>query len=104
MTENTTIREGDVGTHLMILPMKQYQAIDVSGADTYTIRLRKPNSQIVDVIAFLTVDGGLGYLHYKTQVGDIDMTGTWYMSGIVDWANGDHISTSPHSFRVYPAL
>jgi len=103
---------GDIGLEIVV----HFQTCDcdgnvidlvLSGTDTITICLRKPDqSTILSKIAVITDppcglgDGSDGKASYITVGGDLDVAGTWTISGKVVTVSGDTFRATEATFTV----
>lgn len=65
-------------------------ARDISGADTISIVLTKPDGTKVEEVASFVTDGTDGEAQYTLKAGDVDQSGIYekgarYQEGTADW-------------------
>ena len=94
------INVGDVVTLYTTVTDQAGNAVDVSGASTKQIKLRKPSGTVLTKTAEFTTDGTDGQIEYTTVNTDLDVTGLWGIQGYVV-GTGYENSTRADTFRVY---
>ena len=75
-------------------------AVDVSTAGTRTLKLEKPNGQVLFKAASFTTDGTDGQLQYTTSEGDLDVQGLWRCQFYVEFASNQHFHTDMFKLQV----
>jgi hypothetical protein len=103
MSENE-IHVGDVGTILRVIVEDDGAVINVSGTDSRTIYLKKPDGTKLTKTAVFTTDGSDGKIQYVTISGDLDTEGWWKIQGLVHWASGNQWYTDWQPFEVHDNL
>lgn len=95
------IRQSEVGVQLGVTAVdSQSAAIDISGAQTLTMRFERPDGSRITKTASLTGDGTDGKLHFATTADFPDTPGWWSRQGEVVWANGTKYITGRVDFKV----
>lgn len=94
------INVGDVVTFRVTVTDQDGSAVDVSGASTKQIKLRKPSGTVLTKTASFTTDGSDGKIEYQTANTDLDVAGVWGIQAYVV-GTGYENSTRADSFRVY---
>ena len=93
------IHLNDVGTQFKLTIADAGSVVDVSSA-TKTITFRKPDGTCFSKTASNFTDGTDGIIHYITESGDLDTTGTWKLQAFIDFGATEFYSDI-HSFRVH---
>lgn len=97
------IRVGDVGTQLELEVLEDSVAVDISGATTQDITLRRPDGTSVTQAGTFTTDGIDGKIHILTQAGDLSMEGTYMIQAHIALTTWDGYS-SIGEFEVHENL
>lgn len=72
------IHKGDIGTIIELTIKDGSQIVDISGATTKDIFLKKPvSSTVLTKSGAFSTDGTDGKLRYSTINGDLDEVGVW---------------------------
>lgn len=81
-----SVYKNDVGVILRVTLVKTSTgaALDISGAATRQIILRKPSGGIATQTGVLTGDGSDGQMEYTTGAGTLDEAGNWKIQGYVE--------------------
>lgn len=103
VVELAEVHVNDIGTLFKLTLTDDSVAVDISGATTKQIKLKKPDGTVLTKTAIFTTDGTDGKMFYQTIADDIDVTGEWQIQGYVVLATGTWY-TSVHSFRVFENL
>lgn len=81
---------GDVGFAIKLRVYENGSPVDLSGAATKSIKLRKPNGTVVTKTAVFPSGGTDGWLQYVTVADDLDIPGRWsaqaYITGLAGWS------------------
>jgi len=96
------VHEGDIGT-LFEFEINDGAVVDVSTSTSKTIKFKKPGGSVILRQASFVTNGTDGLLKYTTVVGDIDMTGRWYVQAVITLPGGTW-STDIEDFMVYENL
>jgi len=102
MTVNE-IHVGDIGTVFKGTVMDDTVAVDISGATTKQIILKKPSGEKLTKTAIFVTDGSDGQIAYTTISGDLDEPGGWEIQAKVILASGTWYS-DVGNFDVHPNL
>lgn len=94
------IHEGDIGTKLLITVTDDGSIVDISGATTKDIFIKKPNGAILSRTGVLETDGTDGKMYYITIAGDLDVAGNYKIQGRVVLPAGSFY-TSTATFKVH---
>lgn len=97
------IHVGDIGTVLRATVKDGSNAVDISGATTKQIILRRPDGTTLEKNADFTSDGTDGRMEYSTVSGDLNQAGSWMLQGYVVLPVGSWKSDTK-IFRVYENL
>lgn len=97
---SSQIHINDIGTELIVTIKDDGAVVDISGASTMTIVIKKPDGESLTKTASLYTDGTDGKMEYITQSGDIDQAGLYKIQGIVVLDSGT-FHTSISSFQVH---
>lgn len=102
---DTIIHVGDVGTafQITIVQPDGVTAIPVDSATEKKIYFQKSDgSRVVQDAEFVT-DGSDGKIQYVSEIGDVDISGTWLMQGYVEITEGKFFSEAVR-FLVHDTL
>ncbi len=92
MTQTAIVEEihkGDIGTVIEITLKNGATPVDISGATTKSIKLKKPvSATVLTKAAAFTTDGTDGKLQHTTISGDLDEVGVWEVQAYVVLAGG----------------
>lgn len=95
------IRNGDIGTELVVVVVDEDGAVvDISAATTTQILLRKPDGTVVTQTAVLDTTGTDGKMKYTTVLDDLDTNGIWHIQGYVVLSSSLKWHTAVEEFRV----
>lgn len=95
------IHINDIGTSIRIQVQEDGVNVDISGAATLQIRLKKPSGISTTYSAAFVTDGTDALMHYVTASGDLDEVGTWRIQGFVIFpASSGEFNTDSDSFKV----
>ena len=89
----------DIGTQLIVTICEDGEAINISGASSYEIVIRKPNGVSTAYTPSFLTDGTDGNLVYVTVAGDVDQIGNYKIQGKVV-LNGGTFRSSMSDFKV----
>lgn len=92
ITDLEEIHEGDIGTILRATIKNDGAVVDISGATTLEIKLKKPSGAVLTKTGILVTDGTDGQVQYITISGDLDEsseTEVWKIQGHVVTPAGD---------------
>ncbi len=103
VVELAEVHLNDIGTLFRLELTDGDIAVDISGATTKQIKLKKPDGTVLTKAAVFSTDGTDGKMFYQTISGDIDETGEWLIQGYVVLGTGTW-NTSVHAFRVFENL
>ncbi len=93
------IQVEDTGTSFRILVQEDNADVDISGATSMTIFLKKPSGTTLTRSGSFVTDGTDSLMHYISVSGDIDEIGTWKLQGRVVLPQGT-FKTEFKSFKV----
>lgn len=100
-----TVRQGDVGTVFEITIVDENGAVDISNSATRYIVFGRPVVGWFSRLADFSTDGKDGKIRYKTQPGDINVTGEWRIQGRVGLPTFvDDLHTEMATFYVEPVI
>lgn len=94
------VHVNDIGTEFRITVKDDGVVVDVSGATTTQIIIRKPSGTVLTVSATLYTDGSDGIIYYNAVSGDLDEVGLYKIQAKVVIGAGTFY-TSVGSFKVY---
>lgn len=84
------IHKGDIGTVLEVTLKNGASIVDISGATTKEIKLKKPiTGTVLTKPGIFTTDGTDGKIRYITISGDLDEIGVWQVQAHVVLSTGD---------------
>ncbi len=95
------IHEDDIGTTLRTTIKNGAAVVDISGATTKDIKLKKPAGTVLTKPGVFTTDGTNGQLEYVTVSGDLDEDGVWEIQAHVILPAGNWHSDIKE-FSVFP--
>lgn len=82
------IHVGDIGTQLIVAVYDDGDIVNISGALSKTIILKKPDDSVSNKSASLLTDGTDGKMVYTSVAGDFDQVGKYKIQGQVIFASG----------------
>lgn len=88
--------KGDIGTVLILFVHDDQVAVDVSGASTKTIYIKKPSGTVLTKTASFTTDGTDGKIEWTTVSNDLDEAGEYQLQGylvLASWTGKTDIAT-----------
>jgi hypothetical protein len=97
------IHQNDIGTKFLVTIKDGDSAVDISGASTKQIIIKKPSGETLTNSASFNSDGTDGKIYYNAIVGNLDETGTYKIQGKVVIASGTFY-TDIQSFKVHRNL
>lgn len=97
------IHVGDVGTTLLVTVKDGDSAVDISGASTKQIIIKKPSGSTLTKTASFSTDGTDGKMSYTIILGDLDEAGTHQLQGKVVISDGTY-NTDITKFKVHRNL
>ncbi len=97
------IHLNDLGTALRILVKDGTATVDISGASTKNIILKKPSGVVMTKTADFTTDGTDGKLEYITATADINEWGPWKIQANIITAS-TNFKSDIGEFTVYVNL
>lgn len=97
------VHVGDYGTVITLTFYDDTTLVDISGATTKTVYLKKPNGSVLTKTGVFVTDGSDGKLKYTLVDGDIDMDGLWKIQGYIATASGQWYSDEK-DMEVHPNL
>ncbi len=97
------IHKNDIGTKFVVTIKDGDSAVDVSGATTKQIIIKKPSGTTLTKAAAFNSDGSNGIIYYAAVSGDLDETGTYKIQGKVVISDGTFY-TDIQSFKVHRNL
>lgn len=87
------VHVGDINTEFRITILDDGIAVDVSGATTKTITIKRPDgTSIVGSGSFYT-DGTDGIIYYRAVAGDLNQSGTYKIQAYVVIPAGSYYSS-----------
>ena len=96
---------GDVGTIIQVTVTDGTDPVDVGDPiDIRDIHFEDPDGTIVTKAGALVDDGSDGKIKYVTEADFLSKPGVWRLQVELEWANGNHWSSSKAEFRVHPNL
>tara|TARA_R110002110_G_scaffold255061_2_gene470839 strand:+ start:1565 stop:1873 length:309 start_codon:yes stop_codon:yes gene_type:complete len=97
------IHENDVGTKFLVTVTDGTSAVNISGASTKQLIIKKPSgAKLTKATSFVT-DGTDGKMQYSIAADDLDEAGTYKLQGRVIISDGSFY-TDIHTFKVYRNL
>jgi len=97
---SSQIHVGDIGTQLIVTVYDDGEIVDISGASSLVIILKKPDGTNHTKTANLYTDGTDGKMVYVSVVGDFSEPGNFKIQGKVTLAGGIYY-TSIGTFKVH---
>lgn len=94
------IHVDDIGTQLIVTVYDDGEVVDISGASTLTIIVKKPDGTTFNKIGLLYTNGTDGKMYCVSTAGDFDISGNYKIQGKVTIGGGTYY-TSVGSFKVY---
>jgi hypothetical protein len=94
------IHVDDIGTQLIMTVKDDGEVVDISGASTLTVVIKKPDGISYTKTGTLLTDGTDGNMYYTSVDGDFNVAGNYKIQGIVVLSNGTFY-TSISSFKVF---
>jgi len=94
------IHVGDIGTQLIMTVKDDGEVVDISGASSLVIILKKPDGQSYTKTGTLYTNGTDGKMYYVSVDGDFNAAGNYKIQAIVTLPNGTFYS-SISTFKVY---
>jgi hypothetical protein len=71
------IHVNDIGTRFMLTVKDGSTAVDISGASTKQITIKKPSGTSITVVTAFDSDGTDGKMYYNTVADDLDEAGSF---------------------------
>jgi len=97
------IHLNDIGTQFVLTVKDGSSAVDISGATTKQIIIKKPSGTKITVSTTFSTDGTDGKMYYTTVVDDLDETGSYKLQGKVIISDGTFY-TDITTFKVHRNL
>lgn len=94
------IHVGDIGTQLIMTVKDDGAIVDISGASTLSVIIKKPDGVSYTKIGNLLNDGTDGKMYYTSVDGDFNAAGNYKIQGIVELSGGTFY-TSISTFKVF---
>ena len=79
MATEQIVRVGDVGTRLELEVNENSIIVDIAGATTLNITIKRPDGTTVVKPGVLSSDGSDGKAFFATESGDISIEGSYYI-------------------------
>ena len=87
------IHVGDIGTEFRITILDNGSAIDISGATSLVIIIKKPDGTSITTTGNLYTDGTDGIMYYRVVSGDLDQSGIYKIQAYVEISGGSYYSS-----------
>jgi len=97
------IHVGDIGSTFIVTVKDGTSAVDISGATSKRLILRRPDTTILDNAGTFTTNGFDGKLQYTTVADDLTLAGSWEIQAKVVITSGTFTSSSA-KFTVFQNL
>ena len=96
------IHKDDVGTRFQLTVKDGADLVNISGATSLRVDIRKPSDTVINRSALRFDDGSAlsGVMYYDTAVGDIDEVGNYKLQGVVTLPSGTY-HTDIHTFKAH---
>ena len=96
------IHQDDVGTRFLMTVKDGSDLVNISGATSLRVDIRKPSDTLINRLASRFDDGSSisGVMYYDTVVGDIDEVGNYKLQGVVTLPSGTY-HTDIHTFKAH---
>lgn len=90
---------GDTKVRLILTTYEDTAVLDISTSTSKSIIIKKPNGEILTVVANFLTNGSDGKIYYDTVSGDLDQSGLYKIQGSL-LINGGLYKSSVKMFRV----
>ena len=97
------IHVNDIGTQFMLTVKDGSTAVNISGASTKQITIKKPSGTSITVSTTFDSDGTDGKMYYNTVADDLDEAGSYKLQGKVAITDGTFY-TDITTFKVHRNL
>lgn len=96
------IHKDDIGTRFRLTVKDGADLVNISGALSLRVDIRKPDDSVINRTASRFDDGSAlsGVMYYDTVAGDLDEAGNYKLQGVVALPSGTY-HTDIHSFKVH---
>ena len=96
------IHQNDIGTRFLMTVKDDSDLVNISGALSLRVDIRKPSDTIINRSALRFNDGSAlsGVMYYDTVSGDLDEIGNYKLQGLVTLPSGTY-HTDIHTFKVH---
>lgn len=96
------IHQNDIGTRFLMTVKDDSDLVNISGALSLRVDIRKPSDTIINRSALRLNDGSAisGVMYYDTVSGDLDEIGNYKLQGLVTLPSGTY-HTDIHTFKVH---
>ena len=96
------IHQNDIGTRFLMTVKDGSDLVNISGALSLRVDIRKPSDSIINRSALRFNDGSAlsGVMYYDTVAGDLDEIGNYKLQGRVTLPSGTY-HTDIHTFKVH---
>lgn len=96
------IHQNDIGTRFLMTVKDGSDLVNISGALSLRVDIRKPSDTIINRSALRLNDGSAisGVMYYDTVSGDLNEIGNYKLQGLVTLPSGTY-HTDIHTFKVH---
>jgi NAD/NADP transhydrogenase alpha subunit len=94
------IHVNDVGTRFLITVKEDSTVVDISGAESLSIFIRKPDDTLLARSGNLHTDGTDGKMYYDLASGDVNVAGHYKLQGRVSLSSSTYY-TNVYNFQVH---
>ncbi len=94
------IHVNDVGTRFLITVKEDSTVVDISGAESLNIYIRKPDDTLLARSGNLHTDGTDGKMYYDLASGDVNVAGHYKLQGRVSLSSSTYY-TNVYNFQVH---
>jgi hypothetical protein len=96
------IHQNDIGTRFLMTVKDGSDLVNISGALSLRVDIRKPSDTVINRYALRFDDGSSisGVMYYDTVAGDIDEVGNYKLQGVVSLPSGIY-HTDIHTFKAH---
>jgi len=96
------IHQDDIGTRFLLTVKDGTEVVNISGATSLRLDIRKPSTTVVNREPLRFDDGSSvsGVMYYDTVSGDLDEVGKYKLQGVVTLPSGTY-HTDVHTFKVH---
>lgn len=96
------IHQDDIGTRFLMTVKDGSDFVNISGATSLRVDIRKPSDTLINRSALRFNDGSSvsGVMYYDTVAGDIDEVGNYKLQGVVTLPSGTY-HTDIQTFKAH---